>query len=83
MRVGYLAGVMIGIFSLVGCGGTVEWVHPNKPKDMFAQDYNQCENTVMNDPKVQRGTQYGSKAMMITYVERCLAREGWYQVEKP
>ena len=83
MRVGHLVVVMIGVSMLVGCGETIEWVHPRKSKDMFAQDYNQCETVVTNDPKVQKGMQFGSKAMMIAYIDRCLAKEGWYQVEKP
>ena len=41
---------------LAGCS-TTEWVHPNKPKDAFAQDYNACQTEVLRDPKLQQGIQ--------------------------
>jgi hypothetical protein len=71
--------LIAGAFLLAGCGSSAEWVHPKKSKDSFGQDYNRCEMSVQQDPKVQAG----SKAMLYKEIDRCLAREGWLLVEKP
>jgi hypothetical protein len=62
---------------MTGCGGA-EWVHPNKPKDAFAVDYNRCDNQSMQDPKLQGGT----KLVQQQAIERCLAKTGWVLREK-
>lgn len=78
MRVLSLAFVAAGLVGLAGCAST-EWVNPKKPKNLFTQDYNKCENSLMQDPKVQAG----SKALLYKEIDRCLAKEGWMLVEKP
>jgi hypothetical protein len=60
------------VLMLAACG-TTSWVHPNKPKEAFAQDYNACENQAMQDPKQQGG----SKLLLQQAIERCLAKKGW------
>jgi hypothetical protein len=72
---------LLAVLFFAGCA-TTEWVHPRKPKDMFAQDYNRCDGTVSMDPKVQAASQSGSKFMLQREIERCLIKEGWLQVEK-
>ena len=83
MRHARILSVLIGAFILVSCSSGTEWVHPRKSKDMFALDYSKCENTMMQDPKVQAASASGSKFMLQVSIERCLAKEGWLQVEKP
>jgi len=75
-------GAFIGAVIFVGCASSTEWVHPRKSKDMFTQDYARCENTMMQDPKVQAASAQGSKFMLQVSIERCLMKEGWLQVEK-
>lgn len=82
MRGMKISGVVVGAALLIGCTST-EWVHPRKPKDAFVQDYNRCEATSMQDPKVQEGSSQGSKFILQMAVERCLKKDGWLQVEKP
>jgi len=70
-------GVMVLIMTVTGCS-SVEWVHPNKPKSEFAQEYNKCENQSLQDPKLQSG----SKLLLQQAVEKCLAKKGWILREK-
>ena len=70
--------LMIGVFLVSACSSSVEWVHPTKPKDMFAQDYNQCESKQLNDPKLQQGNRY----FLAQATERCLMKDGWILREK-
>jgi hypothetical protein len=67
----------IGIFMLAACS-TSEWVHPNKPKDEFAQDYNRCEAEILRDPKLQQGI----KILTLEATERCVQKKGWRLIEK-
>jgi hypothetical protein len=62
---------------LPGCS-TAEWVHPNKPKDEFAQDYNKCQADTLRDPKLQQGIQL----LLLEATERCVQKKGWRLVEK-
>lgn len=62
---------------LPGCS-TTEWVHPNKPKDEFAQDYNKCQADTLRDPKLQQGIQL----LLLEATERCVQKKGWRLVEK-
>jgi len=78
MRGVFLISLLSGALALSACG-SVEWVHPKKPRDMYGQDYNKCENALQQDPKVQAG----SRAMLYKEIDRCMAREGWLLVEKP
>ena len=66
-----------GIFMLAGCS-TTDWVHPNKPKDEFVQDYNQCQADVLRDPKLQQGI----KLLTDEATERCVQKKGWRLIEK-
>ncbi|WP_447972165.1 hypothetical protein [Nitrospira sp. Kam-Ns4a] len=66
-----LAGVAVVI--LIGGCATGEWVHPEKPKDEFAQDYRICEQRVYSDPKLQQGSKY----LYVEAIERCIKKEGW------
>jgi hypothetical protein len=75
--------MLVGAVFLVGCASSTEWVHPRKPKEAFTQDYARCENTMMDDPKVQAATASGSKFMLQVAIEKCLHTEGWMQVEQP
>lgn len=56
---------------LVTACSTAEWVHPNKPKDEFAQDYNRCENEAYQNPKVQGGMKF----LLQQSIERCLTKK--------
>ncbi|MEX5216193.1 MAG: hypothetical protein AB7G68_04360 [Nitrospiraceae bacterium] len=67
----------LGILMLTGCS-TSEWVHPNKPKDEFAQDYDQCQADVLRDPKLQQGI----KILTLEATERCVQKKGWRLIEK-
>ncbi|MGH7232673.1 MAG: hypothetical protein ACREJU_15150 [Nitrospiraceae bacterium] len=60
------------VLALAACE-TAQWVHPNKPKEAFAGDYNACERQVMLDPKYQVGT----KLLTQQATERCLEKKGW------
>lgn len=62
---------------MAGCA-TAEWVHPNKPKDAFAADYNQCENEAYQNPKLQGGM----KMIVQKSIDRCIAKKGWVLREK-
>lgn len=72
-----LTGAALCLIVLVGCS-TSEWVHPNKPKDEFAQDYNKCQSDTLRDPKLQQGIQL----LLLEATERCVAKKGWRLVEK-
>ena len=71
-------GMGLGLGLLLAACGTAEWVHPNKPTDTFAQDYNQCETQSLQDPKVQGGM----KLLLQQAIEKCLAKKGWVLREK-
>lgn len=62
---------------LTGCS-TSEWVHPNRPKEQFTQDYNQCQADTLRDPKLQQGIQL----LILQATERCVQKRGWRLVEK-
>ena len=78
MRLLDLAGLAAGAFVLASCAST-EWVNSNKGKDNYATDYNSCEMSVQQDPKIQAG----AKALLMRAIDRCMAKEGWMLVEKP
>jgi hypothetical protein len=73
-----IAVLIVSSLMLLNSCGSAEWVHPNKPKDMFAQDYNQCESKMLNDPKLQQGNRY----LLAQATERCLMKDGWMLREK-
>jgi hypothetical protein len=60
-----------------GCSSS-EWVHPSKPKDEFAQDYNKCQGQALQDPKYQQGNNY----FLLRATEQCVTRNGWVLREK-
>lgn len=62
---------------LTACSGA-EWVHPTRPKDQYAQDYNKCQADTLRDPKLQQGIQL----LIIQATERCLQKQGWRLVER-
>ncbi|HJU04548.1 MAG TPA: hypothetical protein VJ692_05300 [Nitrospiraceae bacterium] len=72
MRVWCLGLAAAIVLTLAACGG-VQWVHPTKPQDAFAQDYNACENQAMLNPRYQGGT----KLVVQQATERCLEKKGW------
>jgi hypothetical protein len=72
-----LTGAAVYLAVLAGCS-TTEWVHPNKPKDEFAQDYNKCQSDTLRDPKLQQGIQL----LLLEATERCVQKKGWRLVEK-
>jgi hypothetical protein len=72
------AVLIVSSFVVLSSCGSAEWVHPNKSKDMFAQDYNQCESKMLNDPKLQQGNRY----LLAQATERCLMKDGWMLREK-
>lgn len=72
-----LMGSFLLLTLLPGCS-TSEWVHPNRPKDQFTQDYNKCQADTMRDPKLQQGIQL----LIIQATERCVQKQGWRLVEK-
>ena len=76
MRSQYSVAV-IGLMFVAGCS-SAEWVHPTKPKDDFALDYNKCQTQALNDPKYQQGNNY----MVQLGTEKCLAKAGWVLREK-
>lgn len=71
------------IFSLTllslsaGCS-SAEWLHPNRPKEQYTQDYNKCQADTLRDPKLQQGIQL----LIIQATERCMQKQGWRLVEK-
>jgi hypothetical protein len=72
-----VVAAVVCLIALTGCS-TTEWVHPNKPKDEFAHDYNQCQADTLRDPKLQQGIQL----LLLEATERCVQRKGWRLVEK-
>ena len=68
---------VVAVVLLTGCS-TTEWVHPNKSKDAFAQDYNACQTEVLRDPKLQQGIQL----LLLVATERCVQKRGWRLMEK-
>lgn len=72
------SGIVTLALLLVSCSST-EWVHPTKPKEQFAQDYNRCETQAYQDPKMQAGM----KLLLQENIEKCLRKNGWLLVEKP
>jgi Tfp pilus assembly protein PilF len=71
VRFGPVGFVVLALL-LAGCVSS-EWVHPNKPKDEFAQDWNKCESDTMKDPKLQLGSKY----LLQQATERCVLKKGW------
>ncbi len=69
--------IAMAVALLSGCG-SAEWVHPTKPKDEFALDYNKCEGQALRDPKYQQGNNY----MIQLGAEKCLAKAGWVLRDK-
>ncbi|MGH7253546.1 MAG: hypothetical protein ACREIE_07065 [Nitrospiraceae bacterium] len=67
----------VAVLLVAGCG-TAEWVHPNKPKDEFIHDYNQCETEAYQNPKVQGGMKF----LLQQSIDRCLAKKGWVLRQK-
>ena len=63
---------------LVASCSSAEWVHPTKPKDEFAQDYNKCQGEILRDPKYQQGNNY----FILQGTENCVMRKGWALREK-
>ena len=80
MRHLHCLGCLVALVSvlLVTACSTAEWVHPNKPKDEFAQDYSRCENEAYQNPKAQGGM----RLILQQSIERCLAKKGWVLREK-
>jgi hypothetical protein len=76
MRALLLLTLIVTGFTYYGCSST-EWVHPNKPSSEYITDYNKCQSRVMQDPKLQQGSQL----MVINATERCLQKEGWRLIE--
>jgi outer membrane biogenesis lipoprotein LolB len=72
MNVWRLALPVVASVLLSACGGS-SWVHPNKPQDAFAEDYNRCETDVIKDPKLQQGNKY----LVLQATERCVMKKGW------
>ena len=70
-------GVPVAMLLLSACS-TSEWVHPNKPKEEYAHDYNRCDTETMQNPRLQGGT----KLVVQQAIERCLAKKGWVLREK-
>ncbi len=66
------------LFSLSAGCSTAEWVHPNKPKDQFTQDYSKCQEDTGRDPKLQQGIQL----LKLEATERCVQKQGWHLMEK-
>jgi len=77
MKAWGLASGAAWLVLLTGCG-SAEWVHPNKPKDEFAQDYDQCEADTLRDPKLQQGI----KLLTLEATERCVQKKGWRLIQK-
>jgi hypothetical protein len=69
--------ISLSALLMTACG-SVEWVHPNKPKDEFTVDYNKCHNESLLNPKNQQGNNY----LVLQATERCLAKKGWVLREK-
>jgi hypothetical protein len=57
---------------LTACGSG-DWIHPTKPPEAFAQDYNKCESDALRDPKLQQGIRY----LQLEATERCVRKKGW------
>ncbi|MDL1889726.1 hypothetical protein FBQ96_09130 [Nitrospirales bacterium NOB] len=71
-----LVSAVLFVVWFAGCSGA-QWVHPTKPKDMFAQDYNKCQADALRDPKLQQGIQL----LILEATERCVRKQGWQLVE--
>lgn len=72
MRGWRLMAAMVGACLLTACGGG-SWVHPQKPQEAFAEDYNRCEQDILKDPKLQQGNRY----LLLQATERCMMKRGW------
>ena len=72
MRVWQIAVLSAVAVQLTACGSG-SWVHPTKPQDSFAVDYNQCNAEVLKDPKLQQGNAY----LVLQATERCVMKKGW------
>jgi len=79
MRLLDVAGVAAGAFVLASCASNTEWVNTKNRNAEYASDYNQCEMSSQQDPKVQAG----ARALLMRQIDRCMAKEGWILVEKP
>lgn len=66
------------LFSLSAGCSSAEWVHPNKPRELFEQDYDKCNADALRDPKLQQGI----RLLIIEATERCVQKQGWRLVEK-
>jgi hypothetical protein len=71
VRFGF-GGVVAFTLLLAGCSST-EWVHPTKPKGNFALDWNQCNQDILKDPKLQQG----NTLLLQQATERCVLKKGW------
>lgn len=74
----FVHSIALSALLMTACSSS-EWVHPNKPKDSFALDYNQCQGESLRDPKNQQGNNY----FVLQATERCLGKRGWVLREKP
>ncbi len=67
-----------GCSLVVASCATTEWVHPNKASDEYTADYNRCQASVLQDPKIQQGGQL----ITMKAIDRCLQKEGWRLIER-
>lgn len=74
--ISFVALAIAGLF-LASCS-TQTWVHPTKPRDAFAVDYNKCQGDVLRDPKLQQGLQL----LILQATERCVQKLGWVVKEE-
>ena len=72
-RIGMALSILFLTVPFLTACGSAEWVHPNQPKDQFAQENNRCENQSLQDPRLQGG----AKLMLQQAIENCLAKNGW------
>ncbi len=64
---------LMSVSLLLTACNTATWVHPTKPSEAFATDYNKCQNDALRDPKLQQGLQL----LLLQATERCVQKMGW------
>ncbi len=79
-RSGSLSGIVLmgAMGVLISSCMTTEWVHPNKTADEYTADYNKCQASVLQDPRVQQSGQL----ITMKAIDRCLQKEGWRLIEQ-
>jgi hypothetical protein len=80
-----LLSTLLSLLTLTGCAAlqefwdgsptSTEWVHPTKPKAEFSEEYYECRNDMMTDPKALGTGGFVPQDLAF----KCMQQKGWRQ----